>query len=241
MASGARGRVQPLRALRAMRALVRDPDDTAQVFTIVEALSGKNGERTLRRFRKTAVGRRVLAERRVLLDRLADRERLRALPEGSLGRAYLAFLEREQITAEGLVGASDAGRIARSDDADLRLLSDRMRDQHDLWHTVTGYHGDVLGEAALLAFTFAQTWNPGVGLIVGVAILESRRHPEMRRLIVRGFSRGLRAAWLPAADWEALLALPLEEVRRRLRVGQPPAYVPMRTSDPAVRQAMGLS
>ncbi len=221
-----------------MRALVRDPDDTAQVFTIVEALSGRSGERALRRFERTAVGQQVLAERRVLLETLADRERLGAMPEGSLGRAYLAFLDSENITAAGLVGASQTGRLARSPDADLRLLGDRMRDMHDLWHTVTGYKGDILGETSLLAFSFAQTWSAGIGLIVAVALLKSRRLPEVRGMIVDGFRRGRRAEWLPAADWEALLELPLEAVRRRLRIGRPRPYVPVRTSDANVREML---
>jgi len=35
-------RVQPIRALRAMRRLVADKDDTEQVFEIMNALSGRS-------------------------------------------------------------------------------------------------------------------------------------------------------------------------------------------------------
>lgn len=86
------------------------------------------------------------------------------MPAGSLGREYLHFLERENITAQGLVQASDVEPGASwQDDAHLVYLRDRLRDTHDLWHVVTGYHGDLVGEGALLAFSFAQTWNPGSG------------------------------------------------------------------------------
>lgn len=47
-------------------------------------------------------------------------------------------------------------------------VSGRMRDTHDLWHVLTGYSGDVLGETALLGFIFAQTGNPGVALIIAL-------------------------------------------------------------------------
>lgn len=38
-----RKRVQPLRALRAIRDLIRNPDDTTKVFDIIDALSGNAG------------------------------------------------------------------------------------------------------------------------------------------------------------------------------------------------------
>ena len=44
-------RVRPREAARALTALFRDPDDTAQVFVLIEALSGDNrlrGARTAR-------------------------------------------------------------------------------------------------------------------------------------------------------------------------------------------------
>ena len=50
-----------------------NPEDTRQIFVIFRALRGKSGLQRLRRFQASAVGRAVLAERRVLLDRLTDR------------------------------------------------------------------------------------------------------------------------------------------------------------------------
>jgi len=215
-----------------MTALLRNPDDTAQVFRIIEALSGRNGEHTLARLGQTESGRRLLTDKPDLLDRLLDRAALERLPEGSLGAEYLAFLRREGITTEGLRQASLDGRKwpVGSLTPDLEFLRNRMRDQHDLWHVVTGYHGDLIGEASLLAFSFAQTRNPGVGFIVGIAFLRGRE-PTFRRLIAEGFVRGLRSEWLPAVDWESLLSLPLAEVRVRLGVGAVPEYAPVRTKD----------
>jgi ubiquinone biosynthesis protein COQ4 len=219
-------------AFRALRALLDDPDDTAQVFRIIDALSGRNGERTVERMRRTRTGRELLGERPDLLGKLTDRASLEQLPAGTLGREYLRFLDSEGITAEGLRKASIEGHGAAVEGADpaLYYLRDRMRDAHDLWHTVTGYKGDILGEASLLAFSFAQTWNPGVGLIVLTALLRGRE-PDVRRLILGGFSRGVRSAWLPAVKWEALLARPLEDVRRLLKVGSPVTYAPFRVAE----------
>jgi ubiquinone biosynthesis protein COQ4 len=95
---------------------------------------------------------------------------------------------------------------------------------------VTGYGRDLLGEASLLAFSYAQTRNRGVGFIVATAFWKARRAPEFRRMLRDAFRRGQRSAWLPAADWEALLARPLEEARAELRVGPPPSYTEKRSS-----------
>jgi ubiquinone biosynthesis protein COQ4 len=225
IASNHRPQIRVGDAARAMKALLANPEDTAQVFRIIEALSGRNGLRTLSRFRKTRTGATLLRARPQLLKTLIDRESLSKLPDGTLGREYLRFLDAEGITAEGLTKASVEGRTRDPKDlpADLDFLRNRMRDSHDLWHVVTGYKGDLIGEASLLAFSFAQTRNPGVGVIVGMALLRGRE-PSVRRLILSGFVRGLRATWLPVVEWERLLALPLDEVRQQLRVGEPPVY-----------------
>lgn len=225
-------------ALRALRALLQDPDDTAQAFRVVDALSGRNGERTLARLRRSESGKELLRDRPDLLSRLTDRASLQALPEGTLGREYLRFLDSEGITAQGLLAASEEGRRSMKPevDPDLYFLRDRMRDQHDLWHTVTGYKGDLLGEASILAFSFAQTWNLGVGLIVLAALVQGR-DPAVRKLVAGAFARGLRSAWLPAVRWETLLERPLAEVRRTLNVGAPVKYEPLRTSDLSAQAA----
>jgi ubiquinone biosynthesis protein COQ4 len=223
-----------LEAFRALRALGKDPDDTAQVFRLLRALP--NGDRVFRRFRKTGSGARLLAEQPSLLSALSDREALRALPAGSLGRRYAEFMSTEQISPGGLVAASvqDAAPD-RWLDEQHRFVGERLRDMHDLWHVVTGYGRDLLGEASLLAFTFAQTRTPGIGVIVGYALWRSRAVPAARRMIWQGFRRGRGAAWLPAQEWERLLAEPLEAVRERLAVGPPPAYAQLRSDGaPAV-------
>jgi ubiquinone biosynthesis protein COQ4 len=223
------------RALRAVRALAADPDDLPQVFTILEALSGNTLERVGQRMMRDDDGRRLIAARPDIVQQLADRAALARLPEGSLGRAYLAFVERENISADGIRRAAREGMTqGASLPAPLDWVHARMRDTHDLWHAAVGYSGDVLGETALLAFILAQTWNPAIALILAVALGKTARFPSggaaARATIFDGFRRGFRARWLPARDWEAMLALPLDEVRRRLGLDAPPVYMEIRTA-----------
>jgi ubiquinone biosynthesis protein COQ4 len=222
-------RIRPLAALRAMRGLLRNPDDTALVFEIIEALSGRSRTKVYDRFSRSESGQRLLAARPNLLAQLTDREQLLALPPGTLGRTYGEFMSREQISADGLVEASEDW-LRLDIPADRRWFADRLRDTHDLWHVVTGYGRDLIGEASLLAFTFAQTRNPGIGFIVAVAYLKARGiNRPARRLLRDGYRRGRAAAWLPGVEWEALLAQPLARVREQLGVGDPPVYEAVRS------------
>ena len=217
-------------AWRAIREVIADPDRTDQVFVIIDALSGNSGERQFRRFAATPVGRRVLSEERDLLTVLGDRDALQALPPGTLGRVYAEFMSSEQISADGLVAASESGRRDPALNIDRGRFGMRLRDSHDLWHTVTGYGRDLVGEAALLAFTFAQTRNPGIGFIVAVAYFKSGGFPGARKVIREAYRRGRRSAWLPAADWEDLLGEEIEEVRGQLGLEALPEYTEMRST-----------
>jgi ubiquinone biosynthesis protein COQ4 len=217
--------MQPKVAWQAIRRLIADPEDTAQVFTVVRAMSGPSVERGLRRFLRLPTGRRVIDEDIDLLDTLRDRERLRALPADSLGRAYLRFVESEGLSADGLVEASESDE-EHWQTPELERYGKRLRDQHDLWHTLTRYGRDELGELCLLAFTYAQTRNRGIGLIVLVGAFKLRKTygGSVFRAVLRGYRDGRRAAWLPGQDWEALLAQPVDDVRRSLAIEHPIPY-----------------
>jgi len=221
---------RPVRLAAAFRALWRlalDNDDTIQVFKIVDALRGNSDRRNVERLRESAVGRSILAERRNLRDVLANRDRLRALPEGSLGRVYLAFMEREGLSADGLATASDEGYSQRSPDPDVVTFGDWARDSHDLWHVLTGYGRDPLGELCLLGVLYSQIGNAGTAFIALLGLLqvpfEYPGAPAIRA-VLQGFQIGRSAQWMIAQDWEPLLARPIDEVRAQLGLARPTYY-----------------
>ena len=67
--------------------------------------------------------------------------------------------------------------------------------------------------------------------------------PGSRRLIFQAFNRGRRAAWawLPGADWEALLQRPLDEIRLELGLQNLPVYEEVRSeaSEQALKSRPG--
>ena len=222
------------RAWSAVQALMRDPDTTEHVFVIVEALRGTVLERTQWGMKRDAVGRSLLSDKPDLVAALQDRDALRAMPEGSLGRAYLAFVEAEGISADGL---NEADVRSKEDlDDDLAFVLDWLRDTHDLKHALTGYRGDLVGEVSLLAFDLAQHPSFGLLLIVGMGTLQlskRARHIERRAPLIalQAYLRGHRAKMLLNIDYVAALGRPLDEVRTEMGLGTPPIYRDVRSDN----------
>jgi ubiquinone biosynthesis protein COQ4 len=214
-------RLHPLTAIRAVRALMANPEDTSQIFVIFRALRGRSGIKSFAAFRASEAGRRVLAERRVLLDRLSDRRSLAALPAGSMGRAYFDFMETENLTADGLVMASQEWEKDKVS-PEVELFRNRMRDAHDLTHILTGYGRDGLGELCLLAYMNRHSRNLGQLLIV--AMSWPRLPKPARAAVIQAWRNGKKAQWFPTLDFEALLPRPLDEVRRELGIAEPSRY-----------------
>jgi ubiquinone biosynthesis protein COQ4 len=229
----ARNRIRPLVALRAMRKLGRDPDDTAQAIVVIAALAGNWSRRLLRRFRRSPRADAILRERRDLYGVLSDREGLLALPAGSLGREIGEWFARERIGTQGLAQAAASARTQLGttppEAGEEQVFVTRLLNLHDVIHVLTGYDRDLRGEAAVLAFTLAQTRSPGMATIVARVLLHAGWRSETGRLIRQGFRRGLRSAWLIDQEWEALLARPIDELRDELGVGRPTPYEQMRS------------
>ena len=228
-------RNRPLVAVRALFDLARDPNDLPKVFKIIESLPGRSSERILARMRSVDSGRDVLVMKPDIGALLSDRAALAAMPAGTVGRAYFELTEAAKITAAGIKEASMAERETPLGTGDLRFVGERMRDTHDLWHTVTGYGTDVLGELALLAFTFAQAPQMGIGLIIGFGYLQ--RIPSANALMRDAYRRGKRATYLPAVAWEELLDQPLDRVRARLGLQDVPSYTPLSVEEAQCMQA----
>lgn len=216
-------------ALRALRRLLADGDDTVQVFRIMRALNGDTSHRNYRRLIASMEGGRLAYERVELAPRLCDRSWIESFPEGSVGAAYRDFLDRTGYSADGLAAVSVAETdIPLNVEHPYAWFGRRERDIHDIWHVLTGYEADEpLGEACLVAFSYAQTGGLGWAAIAVGAALKSLRitgNSAFARAVWEGRRHGKCAAWLHLEDYEALMAEPLEGARKRLRIAEPKRY-----------------
>jgi ubiquinone biosynthesis protein COQ4 len=228
------------RALKALGRLLADKEDTAQVFEIMRALNGSAGRNAYLRLISTPEGGRIAYEHVELAEKLMDRAWLATLPPGSVGAAYADFMARENLSAEGLAEESRKG-VAEGDfdrPHPYAWFGRRMRDVHDIWHVLTGYGRDGLGEACLVTFSYHQTHGLGWALICAGAYLRTGREAmggACRKALREAWRHGKASAWLPGEDYERLLAEPLDEARLRLGLTPPVAYeaVPPEARNPA--------
>ena len=210
------------KALGALRTLLRDKEDTTQVFEIMRALAGRSGPDGYNRLLTTAEGGRIAYERVELVQRLMDRPWVESFAPGTVGAAYAEFTARENLSAEGLAEESRKGVAAGSVDIEhpYAWFGRRVRDTHDIWHMLTGYGRDGLGEACLTAFYFAQTGALGWAFIaVGAALnVGNTGGLPVRRAILEGYRRGKAAKWLLGEDFERIMAEPMDQARARLNI-----------------------
>ncbi len=228
------------KAQQALEVLGGNPDDTAQAIRAIGAMAGNSGERLFNRFRRSSRGARILKEKTELYDILSDIDRLGAMPKGSLGHGIWTFYTTEEISAQGLKGASEAAADEDSvidADSDAAIFGRRNRELHDVFHVLTGYGRDIRGEIAVLAFTYAQTKNTGIGYMVLRSLAGDGLNSEMGKLIRQGYWRGRRAQWLVDQDWEELLPMPLDQLRIDLGVGPAPEYEQVRSAGAPVLAA----
>ena len=209
------------RGYRSMRALLDDGDSTQHAFDTAFYLDGDAAGRRLDRVLATPEGRALYAERPRLSSYVADRAALAELPEGSFGRAYLEFLDANGYDPVGLSTLrKKTDRVADRDDGS-EWMAERADFLHDFWHVLSGYGTNGFGEAALLPFSTAQVQGRSNWMLtIGAALRSWRRIGGWRWpvLLVRAYRRGRKAKRLDAVHYEALLAMPLDEVRTMLGI-----------------------
>jgi ubiquinone biosynthesis protein COQ4 len=199
-------------AARSLYNLLRDPDDTQQVFLLGLATSRRAFPELLARICIEEEGARLIHEQPAIDSRSVDYAALRMLEGGTLGREYVRFIDDHHLDPDLFQRPPGIPEIPG-------YVSQRLRQVHDVWHVLTGIRPDVPGEVALQAFTYAQTGAP-LSLLIALfgSLRFSLAHPGIAGGAMVAYRRGKRAAFLPVVRVEDMWALPLSEVRARLRI-----------------------
>lgn len=220
---------RPFKALGHFRKLIADKEDTEQVFHIFDCLPRKGFLPEAKAFIDSAPGQRLMETEPFLPTILDDHATLKRLPAGTVGRAYVDFMEREGLSAAGLVAESAKMRRGAPRYGDqIEWYLDRLRDTHDLLHILTGYGRDALGEQCVLGFTYGQNRNLGNFFIAYLGGIELSRRIKadapVMAAIREGQRHGTAAAKLVNESISSLLAEPLEAARKRMAIGSPTQY-----------------
>ncbi|UAB77062.1 hypothetical protein INR77_09455 [Erythrobacter sp. SCSIO 43205] len=216
------------RAIKNFGLLMKDKEDTSLVFKIYESLPSRNFMPRVKEFGLSERGEFLRRTEPSLPEILDDHAELRKTPKGSLAHAYCDFMESEGLSAAGLVAESE--RLGRNKYDDLvQWYSERSRDTHDLFHVLTGYGRDALGEQCVLLFTHGQSPSQG-HLLIGYAgaanikkMVWGSKAPVMGA-VRQAKATGRGAPALLEQPIRELLKQPVDEVRRALNIPQPTMY-----------------
>lgn len=163
-------------------------------------------------------GRRILRDRPRITEASLDLARLRALPAGTVGRTYVAWLDREGVTPDS------RSAVRYIDDEECAYVMQRYRECHDFYHALTGLPIVREGEVALKAFEFANTLLPMTGMSVfsALTLKPAERARFASTYLPWALRNGLRARDVINVYWEEELESNVDDLRRSLGVEPPP-------------------
>ncbi|MBE9208625.1 hypothetical protein IQ244_19200 [Nostoc sp. LEGE 06077] len=205
--------------LKALVNLYRDPTNLDYVYDIEDGLHDSKAAKSSVNWLKTQSAIEQLIQERYIAPH-PDIEKLLQYPETSLGYAYASYIQKNGF---------DPGfyRPIKVED-DISYLTLRMRQTHDIWHVVTGFKTDGLGEIGLKAFEMAQTRRNLAFVLVGVSLLGTLvkspdQLPNLLEQITLGYKMGSTAKPLLTQKWEEHWDKPLSEWRDKLDI-QPASF-----------------
>lgn len=198
----------------AFKKLIANPADPLHGPIFQMCLEHRLMRSLARSLRRHGEGRRLLAERPRFAAGAIAVTTLAALPAHSLGHAYATYFADNAITP------FDAHALAVETDVDY--VAARLREAHDIFHVVTGYRTDDIGELELQWFNCGNLgWGPLPLLVFVTSLLLGRmtRYGGVWAVCKRAraaYQRGRRSRTLASVHWEDYWRMPLREVRALL-------------------------
>lgn len=213
----------PFRYLLALVRTLRDPTDTAEVAIVEAGFARSRLGRRLARWDEVAAALRsdprtapALLARRPCAP--IDLEPLAQQAPGTLGNVFAAHCRARNL---------DPNLAYVPPDGEVDWMLHHLLLTHDVWHVVTGWGNDEIGEYGLGSFYMGQLSAPSFfGYLLALALISSvmrrRSLSTFMEAVTRGYEMGRRAEPLFGMEWSDLWDVPLDEIRARLGIDPTP-------------------
>lgn len=203
------------------------PSDIEQTLKPTEDLIAALGETTatpyfIYRLRdamlSSPTGRRILRDRPRITSQTMSVSYLRTLPEDSVGRTYVGWLDREGVSPD------TRDSVKYIDNGECAYVMQRYRESHDFYHALTGLPVFVEGEVALKAFEFANTLLPmtGLSLFAMTRMKPAERSRFWSVHLPWALVNGLKSKDIVNVYWEEELETDVDDLRADLGIERPP-------------------
>ncbi|MFY8003617.1 MAG: Coq4 family protein [Chitinophagaceae bacterium] len=149
--------------------------------------------------------------------KLSDSINLAEMPEGSLGKEYLAFLERNNMQEIWL-----KEELANTH-SHHKLFCNRVIIIHDFLHFILNLGFNYVDENTLGAFIESQNPQPcltngRIGTALTCMIIRPWKIAQIKNAVKKGHSLGKEVTYLFDIDFSQLWHLPLAEVRKQFSI-----------------------
>lgn len=213
------GSISPPLIKRAAKALYRTLRDSSRTDEIVVA------EEILAQAQLTYWVDKGLFDSGEERDLLHDRaefhdgqlDHLRGLPSGSLGFEFARFLDSNSLTLDALRQPTPYTAAGTES-----FLMSRLRQCHDLWHTLIGVGTQGHEEVLVHCFSLAQTGLPYSTIIIGLGSIKhmvfERRWSALAHETRKAYRSGRDASSIIAAYWERRWDQPIGDVRHEFGI-----------------------
>lgn len=194
--------------------LFRDPYDLPRVVELYDALSTWRPIEGLYALMVGGLDAGAQEELARLTRQPVDVDALAALPEGTLGRGYVDFLERHGLAHDYYLQAYPPSRAT----VEANWVMHRFAKTHDFHHVLLGASADLPDEIGLQVFNILNFGEPfGAASVVALPFVMFRY--GQRRRTLRAVARLARAARridnVFLFPWERHYATPVTALRAR--------------------------
>ncbi|EIW84399.1 Coq4-domain-containing protein [Coniophora puteana RWD-64-598 SS2] len=196
-----------------------DPRRADMVAALGETTAGSTLVKLRDAMLESPEGRRILRDRPRIHSTTINMDRLRSLPNGTWGRAYVGWLDSCRVTPDS------RDPVHYISDPELAYVMQRYRETHDFYHALFGLRVNALPELAVKAFEFTNLGFPMTAMALGAAVKlkPAQREKLLSQYIPWAVKCGSSSRNLLTVYWEKRWEQDLSELHKELGVWNPPA------------------